>query len=171
MKIKLNEPQPRGGTIKRRKGSSILYVDMYYFGVRITRSTGLRDTPQNRAKVRRFLDKSKEQIEQQTFRFAEAFPGASAREKRFFTELEGREFHPEPQCPVRSLCPGVDEADDPGHAVADQTPGLHLGPGGEDSPPLRQALLLCDHLPEGAGVHRDPLEGERGENLPSNLRN
>ncbi len=70
---------------------------MYYFGVRITRSTGLRDTPQNRAKVRRFLDKSKEQIEQQTFRFAEAFPGASAREKRFFTELEGREFHPEPQ--------------------------------------------------------------------------
>ncbi|WP_052263391.1 tyrosine-type recombinase/integrase [Geobacter pickeringii] len=96
-KVRLNEPQPRGGAIKRRKGSSILYVDLYYFGVRVTKSTGLVDSPQNRAKVRRFLEKSMEQIEQQTFRFAEAFPGASTRKKRFFAEREGREFHPEPQ--------------------------------------------------------------------------
>ena len=97
MRVMCNEPQPRGGTIKRRKGSSVLYVDLYYFNVRVTKSTGLTDTPQNRARVRRFLDKTMEQIEQQTFRFAEAFPGASDKEKRFFTELEGREFHPEPQ--------------------------------------------------------------------------
>lgn len=50
--VSLNEPQPRGGAIKRRSGSEKLYVDFYYFGTRITKSTGLDDTPQNRDKIR-----------------------------------------------------------------------------------------------------------------------
>ena len=95
--VSLNETLPRGGAIKRRKISEKLYVDFYYFGVRITKSTGLDDTPQNREKVRSFLDKSMQKIENRTFKFAEAFPGATRKEKKFFSELEGQQFHPEPQ--------------------------------------------------------------------------
>ena len=95
--VSLNETLPRGGTIKRRKISEKLYVDFYYFGNRITKSTGLDDTPQNRDKVRLFLDKSMQKIESRTFRFAEAFPGATRKEKMLFTELEGQQFNPEPQ--------------------------------------------------------------------------
>jgi len=96
-KVSLNEPQPKGGAIKRRKISEKLYVDFYYFGNRITKSTGLDDTPANRDKVRLFLDKSMQKIEARTFRFSDAFPGASRKEKKFFTELEGQQFNPEPQ--------------------------------------------------------------------------
>ncbi|MDD2366082.1 MAG: tyrosine-type recombinase/integrase [Desulfuromonadaceae bacterium] len=95
--VSLNETLQSGGTIKRRKISEKLYVDFYYFGIRITKSTGLDDTPQNRAKVRSFLDKSMQKIEARTFRFADAFPGASRKEKKLFTELEGQQFSPEPQ--------------------------------------------------------------------------
>jgi integrase len=95
--VSLNETLPRGGSIKRRKISEKLYVDFYYFGTRITKSTGLDDTPHNRDKVRLFLDKSMQKIESRTFRFADAFPGATRKEKKFFTELEGQQFNPEPQ--------------------------------------------------------------------------
>jgi len=93
----LNEAMPRGGSIKRRKNSKKLYVDFFYFGNRITKSTGLDDTPQNRDTVRLFLDKSMQKIEDRTFRFVDAFPGATRSEKKFFTELEGQQFSPEPQ--------------------------------------------------------------------------
>jgi integrase len=95
--VSLNEPQSRGGAIKRRSGSEKLYVDFYYFGNRVTKSTGLDDTTQNRDKVRSFLDKIMLKIEERTFKFAEAFPGASRKERKFFTELEGQQFNPEPQ--------------------------------------------------------------------------
>lgn len=91
------EPRPRGGAIKRRSGSEKLYVDFYYFGHRITKSTGLDDTPQNREKVRQFLDKIMQKIDERTFRFADAFPGATRKEKKRFTELEGQQYQPEPQ--------------------------------------------------------------------------
>lgn len=95
--VSLIEHHPRGGAIKRRLGSEKLYVDFYYFGNRITKSTGLDDTPQNREKVRRLLDKIMNKIEERTFRFADAFPGATRKERKFFTELEGQQFNPEPQ--------------------------------------------------------------------------
>lgn len=38
-----------------------------------------------------------ERIEEGTFRFAEAFPGASQKDKAYFTQLEGRVYQPEPQ--------------------------------------------------------------------------
>ncbi len=95
--VSLNETLQSGGTIKRRKISEKLYVDFYYFGNRITKSTGLDDTPQNRVKVRSFLDNSMQKIEARTFRFADAFPGATRKEKKLFTELEGQQFSPEPQ--------------------------------------------------------------------------
>lgn len=86
--LALEEPVKQIGAIKRRKESKKLYVDFYYFGRRITRSTELNDTPANERKVRAFLDKVMQRIEDGTFKFAEAFPGATEEEKEFFTQLE-----------------------------------------------------------------------------------
>lgn len=94
--IAIETPAKETGAIKRRKGSKKLYVDFYYFGQRITRSTELDDTPANERKVRAFLNRIAERIEDSTFKFAEAFPGASEQEKARFTQLEGREYRPEP---------------------------------------------------------------------------
>ena len=93
--IALDAPVIKQGNIKRRKESKKLYVDFYYRGHRITRSTELDDTPANEKKVREFLKRSMERIEDGTFRFAEAFPGASEKDKAYFTQLEGREYRPE----------------------------------------------------------------------------
>ena len=93
----MHAPLHRGGTIKKRKMSEKLYVDFYYFGIRITRTTGLDDTPQNRDEVRLFIDKIMKKIEERTLRFAETFPSASRKDKKLFTELEGKQFNPEPQ--------------------------------------------------------------------------
>ncbi|GFO61669.1 integrative genetic element Gsu21, integrase [Geomonas silvestris] len=101
MKIKkgnlaMETPVKQTGAVKRRKGSKKLYVDFYYFGQRITRTTDLDDTPANERKVRGFLSRIAERIEDGTFKFAEAFPGATEQEKAHFTQLEGREYRPEP---------------------------------------------------------------------------
>ncbi len=93
----INTTVRRGGVIKRKAGSNKLYVDFYYFNRRVSKSTGLDDTTENRAKVQLFLDKIMQKIEERTFRFADAFPGASRKEKKLYTELEGRQFLPEPQ--------------------------------------------------------------------------
>ncbi|KAA0888381.1 Arm DNA-binding domain-containing protein [Oryzomonas rubra] len=90
------EPAKEIGSVKRRKDSKKLYVDFYYFGHRIIRSTELNDTPANGQKVRDFLKRSMEKIEAGTFKFAEEFPGATSKEKAFFANLEGREYRPEP---------------------------------------------------------------------------
>ncbi|MCX5814397.1 MAG: tyrosine-type recombinase/integrase [Proteobacteria bacterium] len=94
--ITLDAPVLKQGNIKRRKGSNKLYVDFYYFGKRITKSTELDDNPANEIKVREFLDRTMERIENGAFKFAEAFPGASEAEKVYFTQHEGREYRPEP---------------------------------------------------------------------------
>lgn len=94
--LALDAPAIETGSIRRRKDSKKLYVDFYYFGHRIIRSTELDDTPANERRVRDFLNRIMERIEENTFKFAEAFPGASPQEKAFFTNLEGREFRPEP---------------------------------------------------------------------------
>lgn len=94
--LALDAPVKEIGSVKRRKDSKKLYVDFYYFGHRIIRSTELDDTPANERRVRDFLNRIMERIEQGTFKFADAFPGASKKEKAFFTNLEGREYRPEP---------------------------------------------------------------------------
>src|SRR5208337_3174937 len=99
--IQFNKPnvdlEEREGSIRRKTGSNKLYVDFYHYGTRITKSTGLSDTVENRIKARRWLDDQLEKINAGAFRFAEAFPGASDKEKRFFTEREGWDYSPEPQ--------------------------------------------------------------------------
>lgn len=85
------------GSVRRKKGSKKLYVDFYYYGIRIVKSTGLNDTPQNYARAREWLDRNLEKISNGTFAFAEAFPGASQKEKEFFAQKEGLNFCPEPR--------------------------------------------------------------------------
>ena len=94
--INMDEQKQKVGSIKKFKHSKKLYADFYYYGHRITKSTGLDDTPVNRERVQALLRKVFDIIETGTFKFSEAFPGASVQEKSFFAKLEGREFNPEP---------------------------------------------------------------------------
>jgi integrase len=94
--LALEQPAQQFGSIRRRTDSCRLAVDFYYFGHRIIRTTELVDTPANEQKVRDFLDRIGDRIEKGVFKFVEAFPGASRKEKAFFTNLEGREYRPEP---------------------------------------------------------------------------
>jgi integrase len=96
----LNKPtqkQEEKGSVRRKRGSKKLYVDFYYFQIRIVKSTGLDDTPQNYTKAREWLDRNLEKIANGTFLFAQAFPGASQQEKEFFAQKEGWNYSPEPR--------------------------------------------------------------------------
>lgn len=91
-----NCPNKKSG-VSRKPGSNKLYVDFRYHGVRIVKSTGLDDTPENEKKAQLWVERQKEKIAKGTFVFAEAFPGASAKEKAFHAQLEGRDYRPQPQ--------------------------------------------------------------------------
>lgn len=93
----LDKPEKKKGQIRKKPGSNKLYVDFYYYGNRIVKSTGMDDTPKNREKVRKWLDQVVEKIKKGTFTFAEAFPGASPKEKAFFAKLEGWEYKAGPE--------------------------------------------------------------------------
>ncbi|MDA8161625.1 MAG: DUF3596 domain-containing protein [Desulfobacteraceae bacterium] len=86
----------RAGRIALNKGSKKLYVKFYYHGVRVEKSSGLDDTPKNRVTLQKWLDAQMDKIENGTFVFAEAFPGASEEEKAFHAAREGWEYRPEP---------------------------------------------------------------------------
>jgi integrase len=94
--VNLDEQRQQFGSLKKFRHSRKLYADFYYFGHRVTKTTGLDDTPTNRERVQNFLSRVFDKINSSTFRFAEAFPGATAEEKSFFSKLEGWEFNPEP---------------------------------------------------------------------------
>jgi len=93
----VERPEETKGSITRKRGSKKLYVDFYYHGVRIVKTTGLDDTQENREKAQKWLDRVIERIENGSFVFAEAFPGASAEEKAFHALREGGEYAPGPQ--------------------------------------------------------------------------
>lgn len=97
MNLETLDVKPSFGSIVKMKRSTFLYVDIYYHERRVRMSSGLDDTRENREKLTRFLNKVGEKIEQRTFCFAEAFPGADNELKRFFAEKEKRVVHPEPE--------------------------------------------------------------------------
>lgn len=97
MNLETLDVKPSFGSIVKMKRSTFLYVDIYYHERRVRMSSGLDDTRENREKLTRFLNKVGEKIEQRTFCFSEAFPGADESLKRFFAEKEQREVHPEPE--------------------------------------------------------------------------
>ncbi len=89
-------PEKKSG-VSRKPGSNKLYVDFRYHGVRIVKSTGLDDTPENEEKAQAWVNRQKEKIANGSFVFAEAFPGASAEEKAYHAKLEGWDYKPKPQ--------------------------------------------------------------------------
>ncbi len=89
-------PEKKSGVL-RKPGSKKLYTDLRYHGRRIVKSSGLNDTPKNWETLQKWVDRQREKIATGTFVFAQAFPGASAKEKAFHAEREGWEFKPEPQ--------------------------------------------------------------------------
>ena len=93
-------PEKKSGVVRKR-GSKKLYVDFYYYGERIVKSSGLKNTPQNEKRLQKWIDRQKDKIVNGTFKFAEAFPGASDKEKTFFAKLRSEERRVGKECRSR----------------------------------------------------------------------
>lgn len=89
--------EKKQGAVIRKPGSRKLYVLFTYFNRRVEKTTGVNDTPENRQKVRVWLDRIIERRDTGQLVFAEAFPGASEEEKAYFARLEGWQYAPEPR--------------------------------------------------------------------------
>ncbi|WP_224961280.1 tyrosine-type recombinase/integrase [Geomonas subterranea] len=89
------KPKTNDGRLARKKGSKKIYLDFFYHGVRLEKSTGLDDTPSNRIRAEKLLEALLEQKRLGTLEFAKVFPGASEEEKEFHTRLECREYVPD----------------------------------------------------------------------------
>ncbi|HEY4744947.1 MAG TPA: DUF3596 domain-containing protein, partial [Desulfuromonadaceae bacterium] len=64
-----NTDDNQEGAVIRKPGSRKLYLLFYYHGRRVEKSTGLDDTPENRRKVRIWLDRQMERINAGKFVF------------------------------------------------------------------------------------------------------
>jgi integrase len=85
------------GRIARKRGSTKLYFDFFYHGIRIEKSTSLDDTPANRQRAEAMLREILGRKKEGTLEFAKLFPGASEEEKEFHTHLEKGEYSPTPK--------------------------------------------------------------------------
>lgn len=85
------------GAIRRKAGSKKLYLDFRYNGVRVVRSTGFNDSPENRVVAERLLAGLMKKKHDGSLVFAKAFPGASDEEKRYHARFEKWEYRPEPR--------------------------------------------------------------------------
>lgn len=85
------------GRIARKSGSRKLYLDFFYHGVRIEKSTGLDDSIANRVKAERMLEQILEMKKESVLEFAKLFPGASEEEKEFHTRIEKGDYAPAPK--------------------------------------------------------------------------
>ncbi len=79
-------PKGKKGAVYCRTGK--LWVDFRYLSQRVREPSGLVDSKENRAIVRRQLDLIMAEIENNIFEFAKRFPHSTKRD--FFTELEGK---------------------------------------------------------------------------------
>ncbi len=89
-----NKPKKKTGIIKK-PGSNKLYVDLRPNGIRVQRSSGLDDTPKNRATLQAWVDRQQARIKDGTFEFAKAFPNAPEKEKATHAALENRVYTPD----------------------------------------------------------------------------
>ena len=69
------------GSIQVRKETKRLIIDFYYRGVRCREQTALPDTPANRKKVRKLLDRIEGEISLGTFNYQRYFPTSRTAEK------------------------------------------------------------------------------------------
>lgn len=83
------------GRIANKRGTKKLYIDFYYHGVRIEKSTGMDDTPKNRDNAEQMLATILERKKLGTLEFAKLFPKASEAEKAFHARMEQREYAPD----------------------------------------------------------------------------
>lgn len=84
------------GSVLRKNGSKKLYVGFNYYGRRIVKSSGLDDNAENQDNLEQWLKRVTRNIDDGSFRFAEAFPGATDEEKSYFARKEGWEYMPKP---------------------------------------------------------------------------
>lgn len=63
-------------SIQVRKGTNRLIIDFYTNGIRCREQTALPDTPANRTKLQKLLDKIEYEIKTGTFDYARTFPGS-----------------------------------------------------------------------------------------------
>jgi integrase len=84
------------GAVRLKNGSTKLYIDFYYHGSRVVKSTGLKNTPENWLEAEDILAGLQRKKADGTLVFAKAFPGASESEKIFHAKHEGWEYTPEP---------------------------------------------------------------------------
>ena len=61
-------------SIRTRKGSNMLFVDFYYMGKRCRETTNLIDTPANRKKLEKVIEKMEAEITLGIFSYAKYFP-------------------------------------------------------------------------------------------------
>jgi len=76
------------GRIVKKGDSDNLYFDFKYYGKRVEISSGREDSPENRELAMSTFAGFRDKNSQGTFRFGEAFPGASPKLKAFFAAKE-----------------------------------------------------------------------------------
>lgn len=64
------------GSVRHRTDSGMLFLDFYYRGIRCREQTALPDTPANRKKVQKLLERIETEISLGTFDYARFFPGS-----------------------------------------------------------------------------------------------
>lgn len=67
--------------IRARKETGTLYFDFFYRGERCREQTALEDTPANRKRMQKALDKIEQEISFGTFDYARSFPGSKHAER------------------------------------------------------------------------------------------
>ena len=55
------------GSVRARKNTGLLFIDFYYRSIRCREQTALEDTPANRKKVQKLLDRIEGEISLGTF--------------------------------------------------------------------------------------------------------
>jgi integrase len=83
---------PWWAKIIRKKGSSRLYVKLFYHGRYVEKTTKLRDNDDNRRVLQIAVDAVNQDLAADSLIFEDAFPGASEADKRFFAEKAGRVY-------------------------------------------------------------------------------
>lgn len=98
--LKLDQYREENKTLKKtgitkKPGSNKLYVDIRPNGIRVQKSSGMDDTPENRNILQEWVDRQQRRVKDGTFEFAEAFPNAPEKEKATHAALENRVYKPD----------------------------------------------------------------------------
>ena len=85
-------------SIRTRKGSSLLFVDFHYMGKRCRETTNLTDTPANRKKLAKVLEKMEAEILLGSFRYEQYFPKSD--KAAYFDALNNRRLSLQSDTPL-----------------------------------------------------------------------